>query len=186
MAELLLPKHSRGHASHARFRHINDGEIIWASGIGEIPIGVDPLEIFYEQPWNDNFVADEGEQLILDIFYRAATAPTNLFLRLANSTPVETSTLASLTEVTGTGYAAISLGRNTTDFPTLALVGGDYKVSMLTKTFTAAGTWTTANYLYMATTSNNTGKLVSAIALGTPRTLVGTDTLAVDYSMTAS
>jgi hypothetical protein len=152
----------------ARAKHFRKGELLWM------------------QDWTHNAWADEGEQLVLDIFFRAATAPTNLFLKLSNSTPTDTSTLASITEVSGTGYAAISLARNTTDFPTLALVGGDYKVSMLTKTFTATGTWTTANYLILGTTSNTTGKLVSYIALTTPRTLVNGDTLAVDYSTTAS
>ena len=173
------------HYTQYRFRHYRQGDLIWASGIGDVDPS-DEADVLHDQPVTQNAVADEGEQLVLDVILRGATAPTSFFLRLSNSTPTETSTLGGLTEVSGTGYAAITINRNTTDWPTLALVSGDYKATMLTKTFTATGTWTTANYIYLATTSNNTGKLFSYSALSTARTLVNGDTLAVDYSVTAS
>jgi hypothetical protein len=175
----------RDHLTQYRYRHYRDGGLIWASGIGDVD-PADEADVLIEQPVALNAVADEGEQLILDVFFRDAAEPTNFTLRLTGTTPTETSTLGGLTEVTGTGYAGITVARNTTDWPTLALVGGDYKVTMLTKTFTATGTWTAATYMYLATTSNNTGKLVSYSALSASRTLVNGDTLAVDYSVTAS
>jgi hypothetical protein len=52
-----------------------------------------------------NAFADEGEQLILDVFLRGAAAPTQFYLRLFNDTPVETDGLAALTgEPSGNGY----------------------------------------------------------------------------------
>lgn len=187
MHQVMLNKASNRmlHPTQYRFRHYNQDGLIWASGIGDVT-PADEADVLACQPVTLNAVADEGEQLILDVFFRAAAAPTNFTLRLTGTTPGETSTLAGLTEVTGTGYAGITIARNTTDWPTLALVGGDYKVSMLTKTFTATGTWTAATNMYLATTSNNVGKLVSYSALSASRTLVNGDTLAVDYSVTAS
>lgn len=178
------------HHTQARFRHYSgEGDLLWASGLGEFSIDDQPkpFELANEQPFELNFMADEGESLVLDGFWRAATIPSAFFLGLLSATPTETSTLSSVTEVTGTGYARKSLTRNSTNFPTLALVSGDFKVSMLTQTFACtSGTWSTATYAYWASTSDNTGKLIAAIALGTSRTLTGTDTLAVDYAMTAS
>lgn len=173
------------HPTSWRYRHYRDGGLIWASGIGDVDPS-DEADVLMEQPVTLNAVADEGEQSILDSYFRGQNTPTSFTLRLTGTTPSETSTLAGLTEVTGTGYAGIAVARNTTDWPTLALVGGDYKVSMLTKTFTATGTWTAATYMYLATTSNNTGKLISYSALSASRTLVNGDTLQVDYSVTAS
>ncbi len=68
-----------------------------------------------------NAFADEGEQLILDVFLRGATAPTQFYLRLYNDTPVETDGLASLTgEPSGNGYAPALIERSATGWPTLA------------------------------------------------------------------
>lgn len=192
MSQLMLDRQHSGprigrleHPTQYRFRHYRDDGLIWASGIGDVDPS-DETDVLRSQPLTLNAVADEGEQLILDVFFRAATAPTNFTLRLANSTPTETSTLAGITWVSGTGYAGITVARNTTDWPTLALVSGDFKVTMATKTFSATGTWTTANFIALATTADNTGKLVSYSALSAARTLVNGDTLAVDYSVTAS
>lgn len=178
-------------------RHPESGEraVLWQSGIGdlvqqEIYIPADSeraAELLRSVPFELNFLADEGEQSILDTYFRAATAPTGFYFRLFNDTPIETDTLADLTgEVTGTGYAAIAVARNNTDFPTLALVGGDYKITTATKTFTATGTWTAATYAVLATSSDNSGKLIAARALGATRTLVASDTLALTYSLTLS
>src|SRR5574337_602129 len=43
-----------------------------------------------------NALANEGEELIQNVFFRGATAPTGFFLRLYNTTPVLTSTLSTL------------------------------------------------------------------------------------------
>ena len=181
-----------------RGRHPESGRQVvkWASGIGDlieehdmhIPVGsVREAFILADQRMEENFLADQGESDILDVYFRAGTAPSGFFFRLFNDTPVETDALTDLiNEVTGTGYAAIAVARNTTDWPTLALNSGDYRITSATKTFTATGTWTAATYLVLATTSNNTGRHVASRALGATRTLLNGDTLAVTYNLTLS
>ena len=62
-----------------------------------------------------NAFADEGEQLILDVFLRGAAAPSGFFLRLYNDTPVETDTLSTLTgEPSGNGYSPATVERSAT------------------------------------------------------------------------
>lgn len=177
------------HPTHWQFHQTRDDRIIWASGLGELDMPADEADSLFEiQPWTPNVLADEGEQNVLDVYFRAATAPTNFFLRLYNDTPIETDTLATLTgEVTGTGYGAITVARNTTDWPTLALDSGDYMVTMANKVFTAGGTWTAATYLVMATVGTGTaGLLILYSALGATRTLIVNDTLTVSATVKLS
>lgn len=131
-----------------------------------------------------NALADEGEQNILDLYFRAQNTPSGFYLRLFNDTPVETDTLSDLTgEPSGNGYSAQALARNTTDFPTLALDSGDYKVTSKTVTFTASGgTIGAVTYAVLATTSNNTGKLVAYVALSGSRTLLAGESLNVIFN----
>lgn len=175
------------HPTHWQFHQTRGDRIIWASGLGDIDIPADEAEsLFYLQPWTPNVLADQGEQDILDVYFRGATAPTNFYLRLYNDTPVETDTLATLTgEVTGTGYTGVAVARNSTDWPTLALDSGDYMVTMANKVFTAGGAWTAATYLVMATAQTGTsGKVILYSALGATRTLaVSGDTLTVNATV---
>lgn len=128
-----------------------------------------------------NALADEGEQSMLDTYFRGQNAPTTFYIRLFNDTPVETDTLADLlNEPSGNGYAAIEVERSTVGFPTLALNSGDYQVVSKTVTFTASGgTIGPVTYAVLATTSNNTGKHIIFVALSTPRTLANGESLAV-------
>lgn len=176
------------HPTRYRYRHYRGDDLIWASDVGDLDGSIrrgtpGELEVIDAQLWRPNELANEGETLILDVFFRGATAPTNLFFRLSTDTPTDNDTLAGVTEVAGTGYAAISLNRNSTDFPTLEVNAGASRVISATKTFTAGGTWTGATHLYLATTSDNTGKLVAYNALSATRTLVNGDTLAVDMTI---
>lgn len=132
-----------------------------------------------------NALADEGEQLFLDVVLRGATAPANTYLRLYNDTPAETDGLADLTgEPSGNGYSAQALTSNATGWPTLALDSGDYMATSAAKTFTASGgTIGPVTYLVLATSSDNTGELVSYAALSTTRTLTAGDSLQVTYRL---
>lgn len=180
-----------------RGRHPETGEQVlkWASGVGDleadglyVPVGT-RLEhtLLRAQEFEPNFLADEGEEWILDTFFRGATAPTSFYFRLFNDTPVETDAISDLTgEVTGTGYAAIAVARNTTDFPTLALNSGDFRVTSVSKVFTAGGTWSAATFLALTTSTDSSGKLIAARALSATRTLENGDTLTVTYSLTLS
>lgn len=158
--------------------HCRNGKPIWASGIGELDGEFNELE----QPWLHNYLADGGEQSILDVYFRAATAPS-LYIALLTADPGETGTLAGMSENAGTGYARIQLNRNGTDFPTLALDGGDYKVTAIAKVFTAGGTWSACTHMAIVTAATGTsGVLIAVQALGATRSLINTDTLSVTYA----
>lgn len=178
------------HSTH-KFRHLRDGRVIWASGVGDVDVPVAyEAGLVDAQPWSDNALLDEGEQWMLDTFFRAAVAPTTFAFALLTSAPAETATMATMAEVTGGGYARVAVARNTTDWPTLALASGDYQVTSLQKTF---GPLTGTNYSAAVThlavvtaTTGTVGKLVAAVALSTARTLVVGDSLNVTYSLKLS
>lgn len=133
-----------------------------------------------------NFLSDQGEQDVLETFYVNQSAPAgNFFLGLSNSTPVDTSTLATITEVSGSGYARQTIQRNTTGWPTRGLVGNDWQIQALTVTFTATGTWTTANYAFLASVvSGTSGRFWNYVLLSVARTLGNGDSLQFTYKIT--
>jgi len=130
-----------------------------------------------------NALVDEGELLLLDVFLRAAAAPAGFFCRLYNDTPIETDSLAALTgEPAVNGYAAQAIERSNVGWPTLALDAGDYQATSKELTFTATGgSWGPVTHCVLATSSDNTGKLVSFAALSTARTLAAGETLRITY-----
>lgn len=148
----------------SQFKHFRKGKLLW------------------ESDWNHNYLADGGENAMLDVFFRNGTAPT-FYIALLTADPGETGTPATMAENSGTGYARIALARNSTDFPTLALDVGDYKVTALAKTFTAGGTWSACTHMgLVSSSSGTTGTLYAVNALGATRTLINTDTLAITFA----
>lgn len=168
-----------------KFRHERAGELIWASGLGEmaVPVGSrEYAEALFEQDqlWIPNALADEGEEYILDAVLRGASLAASHYVGLVAGSPAETTTLATMTEVTGTGYARIALAKNTTDWPTLALDSGDFQAVSLGKVFTAGGTWTGAtNSFLTGAASGTSGDFIAYAPLSATRTLVNGDTLTV-------
>ena len=141
--------------------------------------------LIWEELDRPNNLADEGEYLFLDTVLRGVTPPTNFYLRLYNDTPAETDNLTSLTgEPTQYGYAACTVEGNTTGWPTLGLDSGDHQATSSTETFVASGgSWGPVTYCVLATSSNNTGKLVSYVALSQSRTLASGESLQVTYKL---
>lgn len=105
------------------------------------------------------FTPNEAEKLIADIIYKRVLTDRDADMELGlftNSTVDETTTLASITEPTGTGYARITL----TD---ASWTGATDTRSYAKQTFTAgAGGWTGSVYGYFIATKS---------AGGTPRLL---------------
>ncbi len=68
---------------------------------------------------------NRGKKVLADVFFRGASAPTNLYLALCTSATAptaDTNTLSQLTQIaTGNGYAdgGYQLARDSTDFDTL-------------------------------------------------------------------
>lgn len=163
----------------------------WASHLGELDesyrLGSRKAEeALREQAFISNFLTDQGENDILDVFFRGGTAPT-FFFGLWNATPGETSDLTLAGEVTGTGYGRRTVTRDATGWPTLALNAGDFRVTSRTETFTAGGAWTSATRLFLVSVLTGTaGRLYAAVALGATRTLANTDQLNVSMAVTQS
>jgi hypothetical protein len=139
--------------------------------------------LLYEELGVENALLDEGEQMVLDVFLRGATAVSSFYLGLCNSTPGETDTLNTLSnEASGNGYARIAIEHSNVGWPTLALDSGDFMATSKTVSFLATsnsiGPVTSA---FLCTSSDNTGKLIATAALSTTRTLANTDTLQVTY-----
>jgi hypothetical protein len=167
-------KKKKGWIGKWDFRHLDrDGNVIW------------------EALDRENFLADEGEYAMLDVFLRAGTAPAGFYIRLFNDTPVETDALSDITgEPAGTyGYAAQAVARSAeaAGWPTLALDSGDHMATSKTVTFTAAGgSIGPVTYAVLATTSDNAGKHIASVALSTTRTLASGESLQVTMKVKLS
>lgn len=134
-----------------------------------------------------NALADEGERDILGVYYRGETAPTQFYIRLYNDTPVETDTLADLVgEPAGNGYAPQLVERSSVGFPTVQQdASGDWQVVSKTVTFSASGgSIGPVTYAVLATSSDNTGKLIAFVALSQSRTLADGESLDVTLTIT--
>lgn len=127
--------------------------------------------LYHEIELND--LADEGEKNMLETFFRAENAPTTFYLRLYNDTPAETDSLADLTgEPSGNGYSAKEIERSSVGFPTVELDSGDWRVVSKTVQFVASGgSIGPVTYMVLATSSDNSGKLIGYKALSQSRTL---------------
>jgi hypothetical protein len=127
-----------------------------------------------------NALADEGEQQMLDVYLRGATAPTGFTIRLFNDTPVETDTVADLTgEPSGAGYAAQTIEKSAVGWPSLVLDSGDYLATSKTVTFTASG-GPIGPVTYACLVSSDS-KLISYAALSQSRTLADGESLMITY-----
>lgn len=74
-----------------------------------------------------NALADEGEQHNLKV-YLQGLACAGFYLGLCNSTPEETTALATLVgEPSGNGYERQAIERSDVGWPTIELHGGDYR-----------------------------------------------------------
>ena len=88
----------------------------------------------------ENALADEGEENLLESYFRAENEPTTFYLALFNDTPEETDTLALLTGEPSTfGYERQEITRDSTGWSTLALDSGDYMITSAQVIFQAIG-----------------------------------------------
>lgn len=121
----------------------------------------------------------EGLQHALEVVYsEEQSIPANYYIGLCEDASVaENANLAGLTELSGNGYARQTIASDNTDFTSAATGTNDRKITTKTVTFTATGTWNGATHAFLATTIDDTGKLVAAAALSVERFLVNGDSL---------
>jgi hypothetical protein len=138
-----------------------DGETLW---LGE---------------WEHNALHDEGEQSMLNVYFREQTNPSK-YLMLHNGADVtalaDTVTLAGLTEseTTGTdGYSRIQV--LAADWGAPALDAGDYMTTAAEKTFgpnTGAGQWDVTHVCLATVATGTSGLLISSIPLSAEQSVV--------------
>ena len=143
--------------------------------------------------WEDtgrNALSDQGEEAMLELFFRgdASFAPVQFYLRLCNDTLSDTDTLSTiLNEPTTNGYAPQLLERSSTGFPTKGLDAGDYRLTSKELTFTAVGgDIGPVTSAFLATTSDNLGKLVCFKPLSMTRTVLDGDEMVLQMRIKLS
>ena len=112
-------------------------------------------------------VHQEGLTQIMQAYFgQAVSAPATFYILLVTDAAIAAdAALVDLTEVAGTGYERQSL-TNDTDAVAAAECGSDdWQITLDTVTFTATGTWTTAQQWVLATSADNSGKLIAANVL---------------------
>jgi len=120
-----------------------------------------------------NHLADEGEYSFLQTYFQGVDVNSTFYIRLCEGNLTESSTLATVSgEPSGSGYEAKELSVGITDFPTLEQVSGDWSVVTKQVVWTASGgSIGPFDNAYLATTSDNTGKLICYFTLTRERTL---------------
>lgn len=136
--------------------------------------------VHHETAHNTAALTNGGEEAMLGTFFRGAAAPASFYLRLWQnslaggvSLPLDSHTIADLRgEASGDGYAAAALARNSTDWPTLTLDGGDWMVGSKAVSFApASGVWTPFNIISCVTTTGAAGPIISYAKTQAQRTL---------------
>lgn len=98
--------------------------------------------VLYEEPFQHNSLAHQGEEIMLDVFFRGAASPTKFMMALANGTVNDDTTGTTLpSEPSGNGYSRIELPRSNAGFVKLEKNSTNNNFVITTKdcTFTATG-----------------------------------------------
>ena len=146
------------------FKHVRNGKILWEKDI-------------------QNALVDEGEKNMLNTYFRSTNAPTTFYLRLCYDTISVTDSLSDVqNEPSGNGYLPLEIERSAVGFPTIELNEGDYRVTSKEVSWVASGGEIgPVNCAYLATTSNNTGKLIAFVSLAMERTVLDGDTMYAQF-----
>jgi hypothetical protein len=149
-------------------KHIRDNKILWSTK-------------------KQNSLVNEGEESILETFFRLNSSyiPSEFYVRLCNDTLIETDLLIDiLNEPSGSGYSVQLVEASSVGFPTKDVYQGDYRLTSKEVTFTAAGgDIGPCNTVFLATTSNNTGKLIAFLDLPLTRTILSGDSMIVQFEV---
>lgn len=134
---------------------------------------------------SDEYCA-EGLQHALEVVYsEEQSVPANYYIGLCEDDSVaENANLAGLTELAGGGYGRQTVASDNTDFTSAGTGTNDRKVTTKVVTFSATGTWNGVPHAFLATTIDDSGKLVAAAALSVERFLVNGDSLQVSIVLT--
>ena len=142
--------------------------------------------------WEDvnlyNMLHGEGQKLILEAVFAGGSIPSSYYMGLDNrETLAVEDTLESLyAEPSLNGYSRDTIS-SATDFTVAAEESGNYKAQSVLLTFIASGgSWGPVKHLFMASTANNTGELISSVTLSEALSLSDGDivNLRINLSLT--
>ncbi len=125
-------------------------------------------------------VINSGEENILKGWFQnlSVNRPSVFTLNLATEASfAETAVLTDVTEVTGTGYAPVSIAADAVDWTVTKIVDTWAATSKECVFTCTSGNLTTANSIVLSATINGVDTLIAWSALITPRTLYASDTL---------
>lgn len=122
-------------------------------------------KVLWEEKKHNDLV-DEGERSLLMTYFRAEEVPLQFYVRLANDAISLTDGLSNVeNEPTSVhGYVPQLIERSAAGFPTVEQVEGDWRVTSKQVSFTASGgDIGPVNVAYLATTLDNSGKLIAVL-----------------------
>ena len=136
---------------------------------------------------SDEICAEGLEYILETAFSESQSVPANFYIGLCEDASVaEDAALADLTELSGNNYARVAVPSGShVGFTSESVGTNDRKVTTVTVTFTASGgAWNGAIHCFLATTVDDSGKLIAASALSATRTLQDGDSLEVSMVIT--
>lgn len=132
-------------------------------------------DVLWAEDWQPNFLTDEGEQSLLNVFYREQANPSKYLALLNMASPVETTTMATMTEAKAPAADGYNRQQFTApgDWAAPALNSGDYQTVGAEKTFgPISGTQMVATHAALVTALTGTaGLLLQVIALSATTTV---------------
>ncbi len=133
----------------------------------------------------------EGRQWLFEVaFSEEQSVPANLYVGLCTDASIaENAALSALGEITDTDYARQLLASDNVDWISAATGTNDRKITSSSLAFpvtTSGVTWTTVFHWFLATTIDDTGKLIASGDLnsGSGWTVANGETLAFDIEIT--
>jgi hypothetical protein len=165
-----MNKNWRGIMKVLEVRHIRNNKVIW-----------EDCDLY-------NMLHAEGQEILLNAVFAGGSIPSSYYLGLDNrSSLAVTDNLADLlTEPSTNGYTRFTASASS-DFTISSDISGNFKSQSVLLTFIAAGgSWGPVKNLFMSSSLDNAGKLISSVALSEALTLVDGDiiNLRINLSLT--
>jgi len=165
-----MNKNWRGIMKVLELQHVRNNEVIW-----------EDFDLY-------NMLHAEGQEMILSAVFAGGTIPSSYYMGLDNraSLAIGDNLAGLLAEPSANGYSRVTVS-SSTDFTIAAESSGNYKSQSVLLTFLASGgSWGPVKNLFMSSSLDNTGKLISSVSLSEALTLTDGDivNLRINLSLT--
>ena len=139
--------------------------------------------VYFERKKN-SFV-NQGEEVALEVLLRNQDTiylPDDAFyIGMYRGTISETTTLLTVpNEPVGNGYDRVTIARSTVGWPVKEQIDGDWRMTSLEVSYEAdGGDIGPISGAFMCTSSDNTGRLICAVASSVERTILAGETMSL-------